>query len=214
MPNPTRQILPPPPKASTKWQRPVLGGPVGRFADTALHLAGARYRKVSHHSITYPRTTAGDATFLLGMDYREPASVRALEIPFRPSVMGRYIGLIMEVTPKDTGAASITVELRTFGNASVLIDAGCVWSQLNGQIIINDRAGSYPRSTLTTGVICSGGVAPVGFPTNPRCLFVPDDASPVSPPNYRGEKCMLKVLCVDIDPYSLDIFEMFEGDIS
>ena len=211
MPNPTRQILPPPDKSGARWQRPITGGYVGRLADTAIHLAAARFRRVSHHSVTYPRTSAPDSTFLLGTDWREPASVRALEIPFRPSVMGRYIGLIMEVTPKDTGSASITVELRTFGNASVLIDAGCTWSQANGQITANDRGGSYPRVTLTTGVTCSGGVA--GAPTNPRCLFVPDDTALASPPNYRGEKLMLRVLCNDLDPYAFDIFEMYEGEV-
>ena len=212
--NPTRQILQPPPTESTRWQRPVVGGGVGRLADSALHLAAARYRRVSHHSFTYPRINLPDNTLSgSAINWRAPLSAQTLEIPFQPSPMGRYIGAIIECTAANTGNASILMELWTYGAGAVIVDGGCVWSQSNGHIIPSNRGGNYPRSTLSTGTQTTGLNVGAGAATAPRCLYVPDDTTTVSPPNYRGERLMLRLTCVDLNPESLDIFEMFEGAV-
>ena len=73
--------------------------------------------------------------------------------------------------------------------------------------------GNYPRSTLSTGTRTRGSNVALGAATTPRCLFVPDDTSTLKPPNYRGEPLMLRLTCVDLNPESIDIFEMFEGEV-
>jgi len=214
MSRPTRQILAPPPTQSTKWQRPVTGGGISRLADVALYQAAARYRRVSHHSFTYLRINLPDnALSGSAINWRAPASTQTVEVPFTPSIMGRYIGAIIECTASRSGAPSILMELWTYGAAPTCIDGGCTWSQVNGHILPEDRGGNYPRSTLSTGTRTRGTNVALGAATTPRCLFVPDDTSTLKPPNYRGEPLMLRLTCVDLNPESIDIFEMFEGEV-
>ena len=213
--HPSRQILPPPPVAGTRWQRPVMGAGMARLAESNLHLAAARYRTVVHHSFTYSRINLPDnAISGSAIDWRAPLSTQTLEIPFQSSPMGRYVGAIIECTAVNTGNASLLMELWTFGAGAVIVDGGCIWSQSNGQLEPLDRGGNYPRSTLTTGTQTTGLNVGAGSATQPRCLYIPDDTTTVSPPNYRGERLMIRLTCVDVNPESIDIFEMFEGVVT
>jgi len=200
-----------PTKESTYIDSPITGGQIGRMIDKTNHLALARSLRSIHFNNTLQTfspyssyTTKGDS---FELNANTPSSGHTHEIPYLSTVNATHLEVTLKIRCK--GTPSVTISLYTFvPGAPVAIDTGIEWTALNRGLVAqtyNLSSGDlrYDVQTLTTGSLTRGDAAGID---SPRPLIVPS--------LNRGSVLMVRIVCVDTDLLTADIFERFSEEWS